>query len=449
MARKGKSLVVGNGIVITLGEKNRVIPNGAVLVSGGVIEAVGKTKAIKKKAKGAKFIDAGGKVIMPGMINTHMHLYSTFARGLSPKDPPPANFVQILERLWWPLDEALKKEDIYYSALIPLIDCIKNGTTTIIDHHESQGYQKNCLDQLERALRKTGVRGCLCLGVSDRYDRGKEGIEENVRFIKKIQRKQKRGDDLVAAMFGLHALFTVEDETLKESADAARKLGVGIHVHVAEDRSDQQVNQKKFGLTVVRRMQKAGCTGPESIAVHCVHISPGEMDILKKTDTCVVHNPQSNMNNAVGVAPVLEMLGKGIPVGLGTDGMTSNMRDEVRVANILHKLARKDPRVFFVESCQLLLENNAKIAGRFFKRPLGALKKGASADIIIVDYDPPTPLNGDTLLGHFIFGICGAKVDTTIIDGKVLMRAGKLTGLDEKKIAARSRELAKSFWKRF
>jgi cytosine/adenosine deaminase-related metal-dependent hydrolase len=173
------------------------------------------------------------------------------------------------------------------------------------------------------------------------------------------------------------------------------------------------------------------------------------MDILKQTDTCVVHNPQSNMNNAVGVAPVMEMLKKGLPVGLGTDGMTANMRDEVRVANILHKLARKDPRVFFVESCELLLKNNAKIASRFFQKPVGELKKGAYADMVIVDYVPPTPLDEATFLGHFLFGLCGAKVDTTMVNGKVLMQGGKLRGLDEAKISARSRALAKKFWKRF
>jgi cytosine/adenosine deaminase-related metal-dependent hydrolase len=200
---------------------------------------------------------------------------------------------------------------------------------------------------------------------------------------------------------------------------------------------------------VVRRLAKAGGLGPRSIAVHCVHISPGEMDLLKATGTCVVHNPQSNMNNAVGVAPVIEMLKKKMLVGLGTDGMTSNMRDEVRVANILHKFAKKDPRVFFVESCQLLLENNAKIASRFFKRQVGVLKKGAYADIIVLDYEPPTPLTSDTFLGHFLFGLCGSKVDTTIVNGKVLMKGGRLIGLDEKKITARSRKLARSFWKRF
>jgi putative selenium metabolism protein SsnA len=404
---------------------------------------------LKRKAAKAQFIDARGGVIMPGMINSHMHLYSTFARGLSPKQPPPANFVQILERLWWPLDKALNKEDIAYSALIPLIECIRGGTTTILDHHESQGFQKGCLEPIADALRKTGVRGCLCLGVSDRYGKGAEGIEENVRFIRKTQAAQKKGDGLVSAMFGLHALFTVEEETLRESVAAAGQLGVGIHVHVAEDAADQAINEKKYSQRVVRRLNRAGGLGPKSLAVHCVHVNPAEMDILRNTKTPAVHNPQSNMNNAVGVAPVMKMLAKGVLVGLGTDGMTANMRDEVRVANILHKLAAKDPRVFFAESCRLLLQNNALIANRHFTKPIGVLKKGSCADIIILDYDPPTPLNEGTFLGHFLFGLCGARVSTTIVGGRVLMSGGKLLTVDEEKVCAKSRELAQAFWKRF
>lgn len=449
MTAKSRGMLIGNGTVITLGDKNRVIHNGAVLVREGVIQAVGTIAALRPKGRGADFIDARGGVIMPGLINAHMHLYSTFARGLSPKQPPPANFPEILERLWWPLDNALNKEDISYSSLVPLIDCIKSGTTTIFDHHESQGCQGNCLDPIEEACRETGVRACLTLGVSDRYGKGEKGIEENIRFIRKMQAEHAEGNDLVAAMFGLHALFTVGEKTLRESVAAAESLGVGIHVHVAEDRSDQLINQKKYGKSVVRRLAKAGGLGPLSLAVHCVHVNAAEMALLRETGTPVVHNPQSNMNNAVGVAPVAEMMKRGILVGLGTDGMTSNMRDEVRVANILHKLALRDPRVFFAESCQLLLRNNAAIASLYFDRPLGVLQSGACADIIVLQYEPPTPLSEATFLGHFLFGLCGARVATTIVNGKVLMRDGEILTVDERKIAAQSRQLARAFWKRF
>jgi putative selenium metabolism protein SsnA len=449
MAAKNTPLLIHNGTLITLGEKNRIISDGAVLIRDGIIEALGKSAAVKKKARGAQRINARGKLIMPGYINAHMHFYSTFARGLTPKQPAAQHFVEILEKLWFPLDKQLNEEDIYYSALVPLIGAIRTGTTTLIDHHESQGVQHGVLDILEQALRKAGIRGCLSLGASDRYKHGPEGVEENVRFIERIQKKIQRGDDLVTGMMGLHALFTVNQPTLEMTCKWARELGVGVHVHVAEGKADELANRKKYSKTVVQRLNDAGGLGPQSLAIHCIHINRTEMNLLAKTDTCAVHNPQSNMNNAVGVAPIPEMLEKGILVGLGTDGMTPAMTEGVRVANILHKLNKKDPRVFFMESCQLLLENNARIAARLFPRPTGVLRKGACGDVIVVNYDPPTPLNINTFLGHFLFGITEAPVDTTVVRGRVLMQDGQIKTLNEKKINETSRKLAARFWKRF
>jgi putative selenium metabolism protein SsnA len=442
-------LIIGNGLVATLGEDNRLIEDGAVLVRDGRIEAVGKGDEIKPLAPGADYADAGGKLIMPGFINAHHHLYSTFAKGLSPHDPPPYTFVEILERMWWPLDRALGEEDIYYSALIPLIDCVKKGATTIIDHHESQGFQLGSLEQLARAAREIGIRSSFCLGISDRYGKGGEGIEENTRFIKGVQAASRREREMVTGMFGLHAAFTVNDDTLEKAVSAAGELGVGFHFHVAEAASDEEANLEKYGLRVLERLHRKGALGPKSLAIHCVHINEKEMDLLKETSTAAVHNPESNMNNAVGVAPILKMMAKGVEVGLGTDAMTSNMGKEVQLANILQHLGEMDPRVAFCESCQLLLENNPRIASRFFGLEIGSLEPGAAADVIVVDYDPPTPMNEGNFLGHFLFGVCESPVKTTVVDGKILMRDRELVGIDEERITARSRELAAEFLKRF
>ncbi len=444
-----KDLVIGNGVVITLGKENRIIKDGAVLIRNGMIEKVGAETEIRPSAPEAEYVDAGGRLIMPGFINAHHHLYSTFARGLAPHDPPPYTFVEILERMWWPLDKALGKEDIYYSALIPLIDCIKKGATTIIDHHESQGYQAGSLEQLARAARKIGIRSSFCLGISDRYGKGAEGIEENVRFLKEVRASSAAEQRMVTGMFGLHAAFTVEDATLERAVAEADRLDVGFHTHVAEAASDEEASVAKFGLRVLERLQEKGALGPKSLAIHCVHINEREMDILRETGTAAVHNPESNMNNAVGVAPILEMMGKGIEVGLGTDAMTSNMCKEVQIANILQHLSKMDPRVAFVESCQLLLENNPRIASRLFGVEVGALKPGAAGDVIVVDYLPPTPMSESNFLGHFLFGICEVSVITTVVNGKVLMKDRELIGIDEEKICARSRELAAEFLKRF
>jgi putative selenium metabolism protein SsnA len=444
------SLLIKNGTVVTLGASNRIIADGAVYIEDHIIRDIGREATVRKKnSKPQKVLDAHGGIIMPGFICPHMHFYSTFARGLSPKQPPPANFVEILERMWFPLDKALREEDLYYSALVPMIEGIRNGTTFFIDHHESQGFQKGSLACIERAARKTGVRVNLTLGISDRYGKGAEGLEENLAFIPRIQRKNQRGDWLVTAMMGLHALFTVKPKTLQAAVDAARDLDCGLHVHMAEDRADQDYNKKKYGMPVVKRLAKAGGLTSRTLAIHCVHVGKSGQRLLAEADACVVHNPQSNMNNAVGVAPVMDFLDRGILTGLGTDAMTTNMRDEVRAAHLLQKLNKRDPRVFFAESCQLLLQNNPLIAQRFLPRIVGELRKGALADVITVDYDPATPMNRSNFLGHFLFGLCGASVRSTVINGKVRMKDRVITGLNEARILASSRKLAQAFWKRF
>ncbi len=442
-------LIIGNGLVATLGRENQLIKNGAVLIRDGKIEAVGQDEEIKSLAPQAEYLDARGKVIMPGFINAHHHFYSTFAKGLSPHNPPPYTFVEVLERMWWPLDQALGEEDIYYSGLIPMIEGVKNGVTTVIDHHESQGFQLGSLDQLARAAREIGVRSSLSLGLSDRYGKGEEGVEENIRFVKAIQATSPEEQEMVTGMFGLHAAFTVSDDTLEKAVAAAGELGVGFHFHAAEDPSDQEDSLEKYGKRVLERFNAKGVMGPKSLAIHCIHIDDREMEILKETGTAVVHNPESNMNNAVGVAPILKMIAQGIEVGLGTDAMTSNMCKEVQLTNLLQHLAERDPRVAFVESCQTLLENNPRIASRLFGLKVGVLRPGAAGDVIVVDYLPSTPLNDANFLGHFLFGVCESTVDTTVVNGKVLLRKKELVGIDQERITARSRELAGEFLKRF
>jgi len=441
-----ETILVGNGTLVTLGERNRVIKDGAVLIEGNIIGDFGKTDELKGKYPSSEFIDASGKVVMPGLICAHHHLYSTFARGMAIPGEPAKNFVEILEKLWWKLDNALTKEDIYYSSLIPLIECVRNGTTTIIDHHESQSCQKGSLDEIARAVEEVGIRASLCLGTSDRYGRGREGLEENERFLSLLK---SRPSQLVRGMVGLHAAFTVNDDTLDESVRLAKKYGVGIHVHCAEDKADQDESLKKYNMRVIERLNSHGALGEKSIAVHCVHVDEKEMDILKATGTNVVHNPESNMNNAVGCADILGMIGKGIGVGLGTDGMSSDMLSQMRCAYLIHRHVKKDPRVAFLEAPRMLLDNNPKIVNRVAGWSIGEIAKGALADIILIDYHPPTDLSENNFLGHLIFGLVDATVDTTICNGKILMREKKLMDLDEGSVARETSQLASELWKRF
>ena len=432
-----------NGIVVTLGEKNQVIWNATLVTDGENIAGIGKADEMKQRFPDAEAVDCQGKIILPGFICTHHHFYSTMARGMSIPGDPAANFVEILERLWWKVDRALDDEAITLSAQMPLIDCIRNGTTTVIDHHASPAMREGSLDLIENAVRQAGVRASLCYEVSDRNVVG-GGVAENKRFIHKVG----KGDGQIAAMMGMHASFTLSDQTIEECVGIAQDAGVGCHIHVAEDAADREDALAKYKLPTVKRLQRLGVTGEKSIFVHCVHIDEDEMDILADTHTSVVHNPESNMNNAVGVTPLLKLLQKSVLVGLGTDGMGSDMLAQMRCAYLLHRLANHDPRVAFVEAPQLLLQNNAAIALRQFGVRLGELAVGLPADLAIIDYQPPTPLDESNFLGHLIFGLVDATVDTTVCKGKILMRDKQILSMDEARLAARSRELAPQMWKR-
>jgi len=432
-----------NGIVATLGQNNKVMWNASVVTDGENIVAIGTAAEMKKKYPNADSVDCTNKVVLPGFICTHHHFYSTFARGMFIPGEPASNFVEVLERLWWKVDRAIVGDDILLSAQIPLIECIRNGTTTIIDHHASPSASDGSLDMIETAVRQAGVRASLCYEVSDRNEHG-EGIRENERFIKKIG----KGDGQIAAMMGLHASFTVADDTVAKCVGIAKDAGVGCHIHVAEDAADRKDSLDKYGVPTVERLHKLGMTGKKSIFVHCVHIDESEMDTIAATKTIVVHNPESNMNNAVGVTKVLKLLGKGILTGLGTDGMNSDMLTQMRCAYLLHRLDNRDPRVAFMEAPQLLLQNNADIVERQFGIRVGELAEGRPADMAILDYIPPTPMDENNFLGHLIFGMTDSAVDTTVCRGQILMKNKQILTMDEERLAARSRELAPVMWKR-
>lgn len=439
------TLLIEQGTVLTLGKASRVLRGHSVLVEDGLIAKVAPRRAFRN-FRGRR-LDAGGKVVMPGLINAHTHFYSSFARGLT-KTKPAKDFNGVLKNLWWRLDSALTVEDCYYSALIALLASIRSGTTTLIDHHASPQAVVGSLGAIARAVHETGLRACLCYELSDRDGAqiAKQGLAENVWFIRSCEQKN---NSQVKALFGLHAAFTLSDATMEKAATLGHALCAGFHIHVAEAQSDQDWSLRHSGKRVVEWLRQFEILGPRSIAAHCIHVNPHEMDLLAETGTSVVHNPQSNMNNAVGTANVIELMKRGAFVGLGTDAMTTNMLEELRVALWGQHLRAENPSAGFGEVTTALLANNPRIAGRIFGLRFGEISEGAAADIAIFDYDPPTPLESDNVAGHLVFGISQTDADTTIVGGRVLMENRRLRlNLDEARINARARELALNLWKR-
>lgn len=439
-------MIIGNGKLVTNDETGRVLADGAILVRGNEVAEVASFADLTKKYPEEEVYDVGGRLIMPGMINAHSHIYSAFARGFGPKDPT-RNFMEILENLWWHLDKELTVEDTKYSAYGTLSESIMQGVTTLIDHHASPHHITGSLSAIAEAARDLGIRTSLCYETSDRDGEAiaREGIKENADFIRWANSDDS---DMIHGLFGLHAAFTLSDETLDRCRTAVEGLDTGFHVHVAEGRDDEELSEKIHGMRVVDRLEKFGILGPKTLAVHCVHANDAELDRIKATDTMVVHNPESNMGNAVGTSPVIKMLKKDILVGLGTDAYTNDMFESMKVAKILQSHALADPTVGFGEALKLQLGNNPKIAARYFKKPLGVLKPGAYADVIVLDYDPLTPLNENTLGGHILFGLAGFRVKDTMINGRFVMKDRILTTVDHPALMAKCREQAAGLWSR-
>jgi putative selenium metabolism protein SsnA len=438
------SLLIQGGILVTLENPNRILANHAIWIEDGVIKSILPRKSAAKIK--ARAIDARGMVVMPGFINAHMHFYSSFARGLT-KAAPAGNFLEVLRNLWWRMDRQLTLDDCYVSTLVAGMEAIRHGTTTILDHHASPGAVKGSLDRIAKAVKELGLRAVLCYEVSDRDGKeiAQEGIEENLRFLEQCRQRQ---DNQFKALFGLHASFTLGERTLRRCVENAEKYRAGFHIHCAEDIADQEITRKRFGRRVVQRLADHGILGPRTICAHAVHLQDSEWDLLAQTQTAVVHNPQSNMNNAVGFMDLAKASQKGVLVGLGTDAMTGNMLEELRSAIWAQKLLHKNPSAGFSDAVTLLIRNNQEIANRYFHK-VGRLQEGWMADLIFLDYSPPTEMNEENFPSHLAFGLSQAAVDTTIVGGKILMRNRQFPSLDEEMISRRARRLSSALWSRF
>jgi len=437
-------VIISNGPVITNDPANPFVADGAVVVQGDSIVAVGPAAEIRAAHPGEELVDVGGRVITAGLINAHTHAYSAYARGMAVHQPT-RDFTEILENLWWRLDRLLTLEDVELNAGTTFIESIRNGVTTVFDHHSSPNAVSGSLQTMADVAGRIGIRTSLCYETSDRDGAGvfAAAIEENASFMKKVNTGEQ---DMVKGLFGLHAGFTLSEESLDAACAAKEGIPGGFHVHVAEGANDEPDSQARYGKRIVQRFDDHGILGPETIAAHCIHADPDELALLKDTDTTVVHNPHSNMGNAVGVAPVVDMLARGLRVGLGTDAYTADILASAQVAKILQSDHLADPTVGFGQALQLAFINNPKICAQYFRKDLGVLKAGAYADLIAVDYRPFTPLSAESAGGHILFGMSGSQVNDTMVNGAWVMRDRVILTVDEAAIFARSTQRAPRIW---
>ncbi|MDO4594296.1 MAG: putative aminohydrolase SsnA [Tissierellia bacterium] len=439
-------MLLTNAKIITNNPERAYIENGAVLVKDNLIEDFGEKEELEAKySNDHEVIDVEGRILMPGMINMHTHIYSSYGRGMIPSQPT-RDFLEILENQWWKLDKLLTNEDTRLNAYTTLIESIRNGVTTVFDHHASPHSVKGSLETLADVAKTLGIRGDFCYEVSDRDGEkiAEEGIEENIDFIKKYNNDDQ---DMIHGHFGIHAPFTISTKTFEKIREAMKEVDAGYHIHVAEGIADQYDSLNKYGKRTVERLFDYDVLGKKSLIIHAVHASNDELQILRDTNTSVIHNPMSNMGNAVGASPVCKMLDMGIEVGLGTDAYTNDMFESVKVAKILQNHALSDPTRGFGEAYTLQFVNNPKIASKFFKKELGIIKKGAYADLITVDYKNYTPITDKNIAGHIIFGMTGRMVNDNMVNGKFIMRNREILTANEDEIFEESKKKTPEIWK--
>ncbi len=441
-------LIVGNGSVVTRDEARPYLERGAVLIDGDAIAAVGDEDELKRLNPDAEYVDAHGGVIMPGLVNCHTHIYSGLARGLAIKGCNPTNFLENLEQQWWKIDDNLTLDGTRASAYATVLESLRDGVTTIFDHHASFCEIPGSLFAIKDVCEETGIRACLCYETSDRRGEAKrdQSIAENAEFARWAAKAQAEGDSMIAAMFGGHATFTLSDETMDKMAEANDGL-TGFHIHVCEGMNDVWDSRlNRGGISPIERLLQHDLLGPRTMLGHCIHVTPAEMDIIKETGTHIVNNPESNMGNAVGCAPVLEFFRRGIPVHMGTDAYTHDMLESLKVFLVIQRHNAAMPNVGWGEAMTMLFRNNPAMASSYFGRTIGVLAPGAAADVIVMDYPRFTPFSEENVDGHMLFGMMGRSCRTTIVNGRVLYRDREFVAFDEERINAWTMEQSKKLW---
>jgi putative selenium metabolism protein SsnA len=428
------ALLLHGGRVVTSLSPGRVVDADVFVADGRIVEV-----SDDLDAAGAARIDCGGCIVLPGNVCAHTHVYSALARGMPFALDPPTNFVEILQRVWWRLDRALDEESVRASALVGGMEALLVGTTTLVDHHASPNAIEGSLDAIADAFESLGLRSVLCYEVTDRDgpSRAEAGVEENRRFLAGGSRSLTRG------MVGAHASFSLSEETLAACVGVAREAGAGIHVHAAEDAADERDAEARFGKRVAERLADAGALDEQTLLAHCVHLDARECELVREAGARVAHNARSNMNNGVGRTP-LDRLGD--RVALGTDGIGADMFEESRAG--FFRL-REDTLAAPFDWPVAHLAEGGRLAADLFDEPgLGTLGPGAPADLVVLDYASPSPLSGDNLPGHWVFGMSSRAVRDVVVAGEVVVRDRRLTKFDQDELAAKAAVEAKRMWDR-
>jgi putative selenium metabolism protein SsnA len=438
-------IVLKNADVLSL-EPGEVRSGVDIVIDGALIAAAGKGAGRGVAGSNPKkVLDCSGRIVMPGLVCSHNHFYSALSRGILARIAPADDFVSTLANLWWRLDRAIDRDALSASAAVAAVDALRAGCTAVVDHHASPSFITHSLDVLKDGFEKAGLRGVLCYEATDRNGEAglDEGIQENRRFAARAEEERKTAGNsrLVEAMIGGHAPFTLPDRALRALGDAVRETGRGFHVHASEDSFDPSFSHRFHGADVLERLDRCGLVTDKAVIAHGVHLSTSDRGLLNERGGFLVHNCRSNMNNRVGYNTGLPGMKN---VALGTDGIGSDMLEELKFAYFKHRDAggSLSPADFI-----RFLHNGNAILGRAFGEKFGQIREGFMADLVVLSYDPPTPILAENAAGHAVFGMTGSSVETVIVGGRVVMENRRFP-FDVSGIFADARRAASELWAR-
>lgn len=423
------NLLLDNISVIPMTASNLVIEKGYVVIEDNLIKKVGEGRA--PDGNYDRIIDGTNKVALPGFVNTHTHAAMTLLRGYADDLP----LMEWLETKIWPLEDKLTADDIYWGTMLAIVEMIKSGTTTFHDMYF-------CMDNVAQAVEKAGIRAVLARGMVGVGPENELAISQSRELVNKWH---GAADGRINFRLGPHAPYTCPPDYLTRVIELADELQVGIHIHLAETIGEVTNCKEQYGQTPIELMESVGLFKHQVLAAHCVHLTPGDIDIIKKYNVGVAHNPESNMKLASGIAPIPEMLDAGIPVALGTDGASSNnnldMLQEMRSCAFLHKVNTFNPTVIPAgQALEMATANGAIALG--LDNEIGRLESGMKADIILLDLSQAHMTPRYDILANIVYSAQASDVLTVIVDGKIIMEDRVIKTLDEQEILGKCRDIA-------
>jgi len=400
----------------------RILENGYIVVGNGRIQQVGEGEPRKVTAK--RVIDARGKIVIPGLISSHSHMYGILSRGI-PVSRAPSSFRGFLEDFWWPkMENRLGKQEIEDATRMACVEMARSGTTCFADILEAPNAIPGALDVEADVIREAGLRAFLSFEASQRISEsnGEGGLQENATFIRKCSQRQ----GIVNGMMCTHTLFTCSLPFLSR----ARALGSGIHIHLEEGKYEAEYCKDKYGKLPVEIYEEIGFLGPDLIASQCVHTSPEEITLLARHDVKISHMPLSNCEVGGGIAPVKQFLDIGLTVSLGTDGYVTDMFEVMRSAFLIHKGYLQDASVLPADQVfEMATLSGAKTLG--ISDRVGSIEAGKDADIVILDERFATPVTPNNVYTQLVTFGKGSYVNTVVIQGRIIVDNGAMVTISE------------------